>query len=89
MLVTKFELGWKMILRVLCNKNHFIFMVPMVIEEIRVDMAESFVAEKRHELIEVVSEVDDQLAEAFLNSWPVSPTELEANVCCTLSHWNQ
>lgn len=38
---------------------------------------ESLVAEKQRELIEVVSEVDDKLAEAFLNDEPISPTELK------------
>ncbi|KAG6499897.1 elongation factor G, mitochondrial-like [Zingiber officinale] len=38
---------------------------------------EALVAEKRRELIEVVSEVDDKLAEAFLNDEPISPTELK------------
>ncbi|XP_058094853.1 elongation factor G-1, mitochondrial-like [Magnolia sinica] len=38
---------------------------------------EALVAEKRRELIEVVSEVDDQLAEAFLSDEPISPTDLE------------
>ncbi|KAL6583847.1 Elongation factor G-1, mitochondrial [Orobanche minor] len=32
---------------------------------------------KRHELIETVSEVDDQLAEAFLNDESISPADLE------------
>lgn len=38
---------------------------------------EEMVSEKRRELIEVVSEVDDKLAEAFLSDEPISPTELE------------
>ncbi|XP_031499860.1 elongation factor G, mitochondrial-like [Nymphaea colorata] len=38
---------------------------------------ESMVTEKRHELIEVVSEVDDKLAEAFLSDEPISPSDLE------------
>ncbi|KAK1400693.1 Elongation factor G, mitochondrial [Heracleum sosnowskyi] len=38
---------------------------------------EEMVSEKRRELIEAVSEVDDKLAEAFLNDEPISPTELE------------
>ncbi|CAN6451516.1 unnamed protein product [Victoria cruziana] len=38
---------------------------------------EEMVTEKRHELIEVVSEVDDKLAEAFLSDEPVSPSDLE------------
>lgn len=38
---------------------------------------EALVAEKRRELIEVVSEVDDKLAEAFLSDEPISATDLE------------
>lgn len=38
---------------------------------------EELVADKRRELIETVSEVDDILAEKFLNDEPVSATELE------------
>ncbi|KAJ0972896.1 hypothetical protein J5N97_020855 [Dioscorea zingiberensis] len=38
---------------------------------------ESLVAEKRRELIEVVSEVDDQLAETFLNDEPISSRDLK------------
>ncbi|WOL08368.1 elongation factor G, mitochondrial [Canna indica] len=38
---------------------------------------EALVAEKRHELIEVVSEVDDKLAESFLNDEPISPIDLK------------
>ncbi|KAK2977630.1 hypothetical protein RJ640_020537 [Escallonia rubra] len=38
---------------------------------------EALVAEKRRELIEVVSEVDDKLAEAFLSDEPISSTDLE------------
>ncbi|KAJ8479743.1 hypothetical protein OPV22_023470 [Ensete ventricosum] len=38
---------------------------------------EALVTEKRRELIEVVSEVDDQLAEAFLNDEPISPVDLK------------
>lgn len=48
----------------------------IVINEIPANM-EALVAEKRRELIEVVSEVDDILAEAFLGDEPISPTELE------------
>lgn len=44
--------------------------------DIPADM-EDLVAEKRRELIEIVSEVDDVLAEKFLNDEPVSPAELE------------
>jgi len=39
------------------------------------------VNEKRRELIEVVSEVDDQLAEAFLNDEPITSNQLK--VCST------
>ncbi|KAK1400751.1 hypothetical protein POM88_000356 [Heracleum sosnowskyi] len=38
---------------------------------------EEMVSEKRRELIEAVSEVDNKLAEAFLSDKPISPTELE------------
>lgn len=38
---------------------------------------EEMVSEKRRELIEAVSEVDDKLAEAFLSDEPISPTDLE------------
>ncbi|KAG9447830.1 hypothetical protein H6P81_013958 [Aristolochia fimbriata] len=38
---------------------------------------ETVVKEKRRELIEVVSEVDDVLAEAFLGDEPISPDDLE------------
>jgi len=44
--------------------------------DIPADM-EGLVAEKRRELIETVSEVDDVLAEKFLNDEPVSASELE------------
>lgn len=47
----------------------------VVTEEIPANM-EALVAEKRRELIETVSEVDDKLAEAFLNDEPISSTEL-------------
>lgn len=52
------------------------FSENIVTEEVPADMVE-FVTEKRRELIEVVSEVDDKLAEAFLNDEPISPTDLE------------
>lgn len=52
------------------------FSEKVVIEEIPANM-EGLVAEKRRELIEVVSEVDDKLAEAFLNDDPISSTDLE------------
>ncbi|WCJ30785.1 Elongation factor G mitochondrial [Euphorbia peplus] len=48
----------------------------IVTEEIPADM-EAIVAEKRHELIEAISEVDDQLADAFLADEPISSTDLE------------
>ncbi|KAM7472065.1 hypothetical protein LguiA_010248 [Lonicera macranthoides] len=48
----------------------------IVTNEIPANM-EALVAEKRRELIEVVSEVDDKLAEAFLSDEPITPTELE------------
>lgn len=51
----------------------------IVTEEVPADM-EEFVTEKRRELIEVVSEVDDKLAEAFLDDEPISPTDLEEAV---------
>lgn len=38
---------------------------------------EALVSEKRHELIEAVSEVDDKLAEAFLSDEPVSSNDLK------------
>ncbi|KAK4760233.1 hypothetical protein SAY87_023364 [Trapa incisa] len=48
----------------------------VVSEEIPANM-EDFVAEKRRELIEVVSEIDDKLAEAFLSDEPISSIDLE------------
>lgn len=48
----------------------------IVTSEIPTNM-EALVAEKRRELIETVSEVDDQLAEAFLGDEPISPNDLE------------
>lgn len=47
-----------------------------MVDEIPANM-EALVAEKRHELIEMVSEVDDKLAEAFLNDEPISSACLE------------
>ncbi|ERM94357.1 elongation factor G, mitochondrial [Amborella trichopoda] len=41
---------------------------------------EAVVAEKRRELIETVSDVDDKLAELFLNDDPISPGDLEAAI---------
>lgn len=48
----------------------------VVAEDIPTDM-EALVTDKRRELIETVSEVDDKLAEAFLNEEPISSTDLE------------
>uniref|UniRef100_A0A803MP17 Elongation factor G, mitochondrial n=1 Tax=Chenopodium quinoa TaxID=63459 RepID=A0A803MP17_CHEQI len=48
----------------------------VVTAEIPADM-EGLVAEKRHELIEAVSEVDDELAELFLADEPISSSVLE------------
>jgi elongation factor G len=48
------------------------------IEEVPSDM-EALVAEKRHELIETVSEVDDILAEAFLSDETISDADLEVS----------
>ena len=41
---------------------------------------QDLVMEKRRELIEVVSEVDDQLAEAFLSDEPISADELKVHL---------
>lgn len=54
------------------------FSEKIVIEDIPSDM-EAIVAEKRRELIEIVSEVDDKLAEAFLDDEPISSTDLEVH----------
>ncbi|KAI3918721.1 hypothetical protein MKX01_042041 [Papaver californicum] len=51
----------------------------VTITDVPADM-EALVAEKRRELIETVSEVDDQLAEAFLNDEPISSEELDAAI---------
>lgn len=48
----------------------------VVASDIPADM-EALVAEKRRELIETVSEVDDKLADVFLSDEPISPSELE------------
>ncbi|KAK0581113.1 hypothetical protein LWI29_010148 [Acer saccharum] len=48
----------------------------IVAGEIPADM-EALVADKRRELIETVSEVDDKLADAFLSDEPISPGDLE------------
>lgn len=50
----------------------------IVIEDIPADI-ETLALEKRRELIEAVSEVDDKLAEAFLSDEPIPPIELEAS----------
>ncbi|KAE9617853.1 putative protein-synthesizing GTPase [Lupinus albus] len=51
----------------------------IVAEEVPADM-EALVSEKRRELIETVSEIDDKLAEAFLNDEPISAADLEEAV---------
>jgi len=38
---------------------------------------EALAAEKRRELVETVSEVDDKLADAFLTDEPISSSDLE------------
>ncbi|XLR09447.1 hypothetical protein HN51_046060 [Arachis hypogaea] len=48
----------------------------VVTEEVPADM-EALEVEKRRELIEALSEVDDQLAEAFLGDEPISPADLQ------------
>ena len=53
----------------------------VVSEDVPADM-EALVAEKRRELIETVSEVDDKLAEAFLGDETISAADLE--VCRTI-----
>ena len=57
----------------MCRQNVTAYDVPS-------NMAD-LVNEKRRELIEVVSEVDDQLAEAFLNDEPITANQLK--VCST------
>ena len=57
----------------MCSQNVTAYDVPS-------NMAD-LVNEKRRELIEVVSEVDDQLAEAFLNDEPITSNQLK--VCST------
>lgn len=52
-----------------CSEN-------VVAAEIPADM-EALAAEKRRELIETVSEVDDKLADAFLSDEPISSGDLE------------
>ncbi|MCL7048885.1 hypothetical protein MKW94_018112 [Papaver nudicaule] len=51
----------------------------VTITDVPADM-EALVAEKRRELIETVSEVDDQLAEIFLSDEPISAEELDAAI---------
>uniref|UniRef100_A0A3Q7EKR8 Elongation factor G, mitochondrial n=1 Tax=Solanum lycopersicum TaxID=4081 RepID=A0A3Q7EKR8_SOLLC len=51
----------------------------IVAEDIPADM-EAIASEKRRELIEAVSEVDDKLAESFLNDEPISSADLEAAI---------
>ncbi|KAK7373216.1 hypothetical protein VNO80_06615 [Phaseolus coccineus] len=51
----------------------------VVAEDVPADM-EALVAEKRRELIETVSEVDDKLAEAFLGDETISAADLEEAV---------
>ncbi|KAK8466650.1 hypothetical protein PHAVU_008G157300, partial [Phaseolus vulgaris] len=51
----------------------------VVAEDVPADM-EAFVAEKRRELIETVSEVDDKLAEAFLGDETISAADLQEAV---------
>jgi len=58
----------------MCSQNVTAYDVPS-------NMAD-LVKEKRREVIEVVSEVDDQLAEAFLNDEPITANQLK--VCSTL-----
>ncbi|RHN74484.1 putative P-loop containing nucleoside triphosphate hydrolase [Medicago truncatula] len=53
--------------------------VDEVFEEVPADM-KALVSEKRRELIETVSKVDEKLAEAFCSDKPISATDLE--VCC-------
>ncbi|KAK9666317.1 hypothetical protein RND81_14G176900 [Saponaria officinalis] len=64
----------------LVKQKAYYFHGPMgeniVTDEVPANM-ETLVAEKRHELIEVVSEVDDKLAELFLADEPISSSDLE------------
>lgn len=62
-----------------CSEN-------IVTEEIPSDI-EAEAQEKRRELIEVVSEVDDILAESFLSDEPISASELEVQV--SSAHFGQ
>lgn len=52
-----------------CSEN-------VVTGEVPADMG-TLVAEKRRELIEVVSEVDDKLGDMFLSDEPISSGDLE------------
>ncbi|XLS80239.1 hypothetical protein HN51_046070 [Arachis hypogaea] len=52
------------------------FSEKVVTEEVPADM-EALEVEKRRELLEAVSEVDDQLADAFLGDEPISPADLQ------------
>lgn len=54
----------------------YLFSEKVVTEDIPADM-EAFVADKRRELIEAVSEVDEKLAESFLGDEPISNNDLE------------
>jgi len=53
----------------MCSQNVTASDIPLNMEDL--------VTEKRRELIEVVSEVDDQLAEAFLNDEPITANQLK------------
>jgi elongation factor G len=53
----------------MCSQNVTAYDIPL-------NMAD-LVTEKRRELVEVVSEVDDQLAEAFLNDEPIAAHQLK------------
>lgn len=58
----------------------------VVTEEVPANMSD-LVSQKRKELIEAISEVDEELAEAYINDEPISPTDLE--VCwCNFSEMN-
>lgn len=59
------------------------FSEKVVAAEVPTDM-EALVAEKRHELIEAVSEVDDKLAELFLADEPISSSDLEVSWSCKI-----
>uniref|UniRef100_A0A6N2JYF8 Tr-type G domain-containing protein n=1 Tax=Salix viminalis TaxID=40686 RepID=A0A6N2JYF8_SALVM len=66
----KFQLVWKMILKAL------LIFEKVVTAGIPIEM-EALAAEKRRELVETVSEVDDKLADAFLTDEPISTSDLE------------